>query len=408
MTTNGYLDTAVQKAFLPGTTGCLEQYEKLSAVIHEAHKRHWSLTVCWLDLANAYGNVHHQLIQFALKYYHAPQSFTAVVKGQWRAAASSHFPAVQKVEKLPGCPAAYFQRSSDSACHHDGDPEGTGRPKLQPMRLTHDLMVEDPGMSRRGLVARTKAKVTRDDANSRREHVESLPQQGQLMREMDEEAAEVWSAAVNSLPSEGLKFALNAASDTLLHNSNLSIRRRRKGLADGCKLCGRKQTLLHILNDCPVALELRQYNQHHDSVLNEIVGFIKPRLPPGANFIADLPGAMYQYPLQLAATDLRPDIVIWHENPKEATLIELTVCFETAFEAAIRRKTEKYQEQRVQSGDHDTEVGSQGVISVKGFKALLDVLTPVTKRDFRTFLITLSQTAILESQDMVYNWRDQQ
>ena len=95
------------------------------------------------------------------------------------------------------------------------------------------------------------------------------------------------------LPSEGLKFALNAASDSLPHNSNLSIWRRREGLTDGCKLCGRKQTLLHILNDCPVALELKRYNQHHDSVLNEIVGFIKPRLPPGANIIADLPSPMY-------------------------------------------------------------------------------------------------------------------
>ena len=206
------------------------------------------------------------------------------------------------------------------------------------------------------------------------------------MRETDEEAAEVWSAAVNSLPSEGLKFALNAASDTLSHNSNLSIWRRREGLTDGCKLCGRKQTLLHILNDCPVALELRRYNQCHDSVLNEIVDFIKSRLPPGANIIADLPGAMYQYPLQLAATDLRPDIVIWHENPKEATLIELTVCFETAFEAAIRRKMEKYQELQEEAQNRGyraeimtVEVGSRGAISVQGFKALLDVLTPVTK-----------------------------
>ena len=72
---------------------------------------------------------------------------------------------------------------------------------------------------------------------------------------------EVWSAAVNSLPSKDLKSALNGASDTLPHNSNLSIWRRREGLTDSCKLCGRKQTLLHILNDCPVALELRRYNQ---------------------------------------------------------------------------------------------------------------------------------------------------
>ena len=55
-------------------------------------------------------------------------------------------------------------------------------------------------MSRRGLVARTKAKVARDDANSRCEHVRKLPQQRQLMRETDEETAEVRSAAVNSLP----------------------------------------------------------------------------------------------------------------------------------------------------------------------------------------------------------------
>ena len=41
MTTNGHLDTPVEKAFLPGTPGCLEQYEKMSAVIHEAgHKWH--------------------------------------------------------------------------------------------------------------------------------------------------------------------------------------------------------------------------------------------------------------------------------------------------------------------------------------------------------------------------------
>ena len=59
---------------------------------------------------------------------------------------------------------------------------------------------------------------------------------------------------------------------------------------------------------------------------------------------ADLPGAIYQYPLQLVTTDLRPDIFLWHESPNEATLIELTVCFETAFEAAIQRKTEKYLE----------------------------------------------------------------
>ena len=79
MTLNGYLDTSIQKAFLPGIPGYLEQYEKLSAAIGEAHKRHRSLTVCWLDLANAYGSVHHSLIKYALEHYHAPSCFLRIM-----------------------------------------------------------------------------------------------------------------------------------------------------------------------------------------------------------------------------------------------------------------------------------------------------------------------------------------
>ena len=79
MTANGYLDTSVQKAFLPGIPGCFEQYQKLFAAVIEAHKKHRSLTVCWLDLANAYGSVHDGLIKYALEHYHAPLNFLRVV-----------------------------------------------------------------------------------------------------------------------------------------------------------------------------------------------------------------------------------------------------------------------------------------------------------------------------------------
>ena len=72
MVLNGYLDTTVEKAFLPGIPGCLDQYVKLMAMISEAHPKHKALTVCWLDLANTYGSVHHKLIDFCLQHYHAP------------------------------------------------------------------------------------------------------------------------------------------------------------------------------------------------------------------------------------------------------------------------------------------------------------------------------------------------
>ena len=77
------------------------------------------------------------------------------------------------------------------------------------MRLARDVVVEDSGVNKKGVVARMKAKVARDDANSRCEHVENLLQQGQLMRETDGEAA-----AVDSLPLESLGFAPQTLSPT--------------------------------------------------------------------------------------------------------------------------------------------------------------------------------------------------
>ena len=81
MVANNYLDTSTQKAFLPAVPGCVEQYQKLSAILRDAHSNHRSLTVCWLDLANAYGSVHHELISFCLQHYHAPESFREAVGG---------------------------------------------------------------------------------------------------------------------------------------------------------------------------------------------------------------------------------------------------------------------------------------------------------------------------------------
>ena len=79
MMVNGYLDHCTQKAFIPTVPGCIEHYTKLAAAIHEAQASHKSLTVCWLDLANAFGSVHHQLISFCLRHYNAPEQFVSLI-----------------------------------------------------------------------------------------------------------------------------------------------------------------------------------------------------------------------------------------------------------------------------------------------------------------------------------------
>ena len=75
MRANNYLNSDIQKAFLPTIPGVVEHQAKLAAVIKSARRNKRSLAIAWLDIANAYGSVHHSLIQFSLAHYHAPQEF---------------------------------------------------------------------------------------------------------------------------------------------------------------------------------------------------------------------------------------------------------------------------------------------------------------------------------------------
>ena len=68
-------DSDLQKAFLPTTPGVGEHQAKLAAVIRSARQQKRSLAVAWLDIASAYGSVHHSLIQFSLAHYHGPPEY---------------------------------------------------------------------------------------------------------------------------------------------------------------------------------------------------------------------------------------------------------------------------------------------------------------------------------------------
>ena len=77
---NKYLDRRIQKAFVPKISGCTEHHLKLATVLNDARIKHKSFAVCWFDLANAYDSVHHSLIAFSLRHYHAPPQFLATVQ----------------------------------------------------------------------------------------------------------------------------------------------------------------------------------------------------------------------------------------------------------------------------------------------------------------------------------------
>ncbi len=125
---------------------------------------------------------------------------------------------------------------------------------------------------------------------------------------------------MSQLPPEPMKFALNAVLKTLPTNSNLH--QWGKKHSDVCSLCQTsKQTLLHILNDCPKAMDLRRYSVRHDQVLAHLAGFVKDHLPPSFVFTADLPDQNYSFPHHITPTDQRPDLVWWNEDDRVLWLL---------------------------------------------------------------------------------------
>ena len=143
-----------------------------------------------------------------------------------------------------------------------------------------------------------------------------------------------WSRAVWVLPSHMMSFALNAAQDTLPHNSNLV--RWKRNVSPLCRLCGQLQTLRHVLNACPVVLEERRYDSRRNAVLAEIARFISGHLShcdwgKDYHITVDLPTEEYRPPYILCPTNLKPDLVIWHDAKCAVYLVELTCPFEENF-----------------------------------------------------------------------------
>ena len=128
------------------------------------------------------------------------------------------------------------------------------RKKFRPAIVVRDTMQEDPSRSRKALLTAAKRRVSSEDV--RLTGLQSLPRQGHMIRATTPDTATIWAKAVQSLPDDSFKFALNAAHDTLPHNANMHL--WGKKASDTCPLCQEDhQNLVHVLNSCKAALDLR-------------------------------------------------------------------------------------------------------------------------------------------------------
>ena len=69
-----YVETNIQKGFWIGISGTIEHTELMSHLINHARQKQRSLVVTLIDLKNAFGEVHHELIRAVLRFQHIPRS----------------------------------------------------------------------------------------------------------------------------------------------------------------------------------------------------------------------------------------------------------------------------------------------------------------------------------------------
>ena len=62
----------MQKGFTPRLRGTFENIASMAHIINDARRRQRSVPITLIDLQNAFGEVHHNLIEFLLKYHHIP------------------------------------------------------------------------------------------------------------------------------------------------------------------------------------------------------------------------------------------------------------------------------------------------------------------------------------------------
>ena len=130
----------------------------------------------------------------------------------------------------------------------------------------------------------------------------------------------MWQKMCEKIPQNIFIFVRKVLIFNLATNANLL---RWKCLtSDKCNLCKTKQTQLHILNNCPVAVTSGRYTWRQNSVLNTLCYYLNELTTTGYNLYVDMEG--YKNPSELF-NHFRPDAAL--VNDTEIIAVELTCCF---------------------------------------------------------------------------------
>ena len=310
-------------------------------------------------------------------------------------------------KKLQAMKMAQLLKSRDQGVRKAADlrlseEKKSQRMKFKPAALIDSISCENPSLSRKAVTGVAKAVLMRTEADERHQNLSQLPSQGEMTRSWGDNSTELWVKASQSLPPEVLKFVLNASLNTLPTNANLHM--WGKKTTDGCPLCqGPRQTLPHILNNCPMAMQLRRYSKRHDAVLQVIGNFIRAHLPSQFSISIDTPSEDYSFPHHITPTNLRPDIVWWNDQQRVLWLLELTISYEPQVADARERKKAKYHHlveagraAGYQSKLITVEVGSRGMLGNGDLDELKEAIK-APRKEFTDLSLRTIRTAIMGS-----------
>ena len=80
LASNNFVERNIQKGFTPNLSGTLEHTAQMADIINKARIRQRSVVITLLDLKNAFGEIHHNLIQSVFNYHHIPDHIKCVIK----------------------------------------------------------------------------------------------------------------------------------------------------------------------------------------------------------------------------------------------------------------------------------------------------------------------------------------
>ena len=181
---------------------------------------------------------------------------------------------------------------------------------------------------------------------------------------------------LTGMSEDRLKFLIKSVYDLLPTPAN---KNKWFNSNETCLLCGENGTLNHILAGCRVALSQGRYKWRHDKVLKELAAAVEGKIVENRGTQGEMKrkivfvkageknetkkpvqedsilasakdwkmsvdlGKQLKVPTDVAATDLRPDIIITSHKSKQMYIIELTVPTEERIEVSGELKRTKYE-----------------------------------------------------------------